>query len=159
MLINKPFRLDEQLRKCLLNQTIRLEEKNIELDLDLDECYIDADEEFLAPVWDNLISNAIKFSPNNGVIGIDLKTLENNDIQVMIWDHGIGMTEETQRHIFDRFYQGETSHIKEGNGLGMTIVSKILKVYNATIAIESKLSKGTKFIITFKNDKKTQKFK
>jgi len=158
-LINKPFRLDEQLRKCLLNQTIRLEEKNIELDLDLDECYIDADEEFLAPVWDNLISNAIKFSPNNGVIGIDLKTLENNDIQVMIWDHGIGMTEETQRHIFDRFYQGETSHIKEGNGLGMTIVSKILKVYNATISIESKLSKGTKFIITFKNDKKTQKFK
>ena len=125
----------------------------------LDECIINADEEFLAPLWDNLISNAIKFSSNNGTIGIDLKTLDNQDIQVTIWDNGIGMNEETQKHIFDRFYQGETSHIKEGNGLGMAIVAKILNVYDATITCESKLSKGTKFIITFINDKKSKKFK
>ena len=113
----------------------------------------------MAPVWDNLISNAIKFSSNSGIIGIDLKTLDNKDIKVVIWDNGIGMTEETQKHVFDRFYQGETSHIKEGNGLGMAIVAKILKVYNASITCESKLSKGTRFIITFKNNKKSQKFK
>ena len=158
-LVNTPFRLDEQIRKSILNHSLQLEEKNIELDLNLDECIIDADEEFLAPVWDNLISNAIKFSSNNGIIGIDLKTLDNKDIKVVIWDNGIGMTEETQKHVFDRFYQGETSHIKEGNGLGMAIVAKILKVYNASITCESKLSKGTRFIITFKNDKKPQKFK
>lgn len=156
---NVPFRLDEQIRKSLLNQSIQLETKNIDLDLNLDECIINADEEFLAPLWDNLISNAIKFSSNNGTIGIDLKTLDNQDIQVTIWDNGIGMNEETQKHIFDRFYQGETSHIKEGNGLGMAIVAKILNVYDATITCESKLSKGTKFIITFINDKKSKKFK
>ena len=70
---------------------------------------------------------------------------------VTIVDHGCGMDEETKKHIFERFYQGETSHNKEGNGLGLTIVTKILQLCNAEIEVESEVNKGSKFTIKFSN--------
>lgn len=146
----KAFRLDEQLRKCILNFSDKLEEKNIELDIDLEDCILNSDEDLLNQVWINLLSNAIKFSHQNGTIKVSLRTQKN--IEVTIEDNGEGMSEETKKHIFDRFYQGETSHSKEGNGLGLTIVCKILKVCNASIQVHSVLGKGTAFVVEFKKN-------
>lgn len=143
----KNYRLDEQLRQSILFLNDEFEKKNIDLDIDLDDCCINNDPDLLEQVWINLLTNAIKFSYPNGTIKVHLKIKDN--IMVSIKDNGIGMDEETQKHIFDRFYQGETSHTKDGNGLGLTIVSKIIRLCNAKIDVKSKENEGTEFIVLF----------
>ncbi len=145
----KFFRLDEQIRMCIVNLTDRIEEKHLDLDIDLEECILYSDEMLLSHVWDNLLSNAIKYSYENSTIGVYLQIKK--EVVVTIVDHGCGMDEETKKHIFERFYQGETSHNKEGNGLGLTIVTKILQLCNAEIEVESEVNKGSKFTIKFSN--------
>lgn len=142
----KNFRLDEQLRLSVLSLNEKLEEKKIDLDVDIDKCVICGDENLLSQVWENLLYNAIKFTPESGKIDIALKQFSDY-VTVSIKDNGIGMSEETQKHIFDKFYQSETSHHYEGNGLGLTIVSKIIKLCNARIEVNSKLNEGTEFIV------------
>ena len=103
------------------------------------------------------IGNAIKFSHKGGQIKIRLKNKDK--IKVLIEDYGIGMSEETKERIFDRFYQGETSHNSQGNGLGLTIVNKIIKLCEGEIYVDSEINKFTRFTIFLKKEKNNEKFK
>ena len=101
-----------------------------------------SDEELLQQVWMNIINNAIKFSNNNGKISVQLKS-HSNYISINIIDYGCGMDEETLKHIFDKFYQGDQSHSKEGNGLGLALVKRIVSLCKGEVTAKSKLNEGT----------------
>jgi len=102
-------------------------------------------------IWNNLISNAIKFTNEKGKIHISLKK-ENENFVVKVSDNGCGMDQETGKHIFDKFYQGDSSHSKEGNGLGLALVKKVIDVLGGTIKVESEVGVGTTFIVSIKED-------
>jgi signal transduction histidine kinase len=140
------YTLDEQIRCCILALEEKLNEKNIELDVDLDEVIITSDESLLEIVWNNLLTNAIKFTDYGGFIKVELK-VTGGIVVVSISDNGCGMSEETSRHIFDRFYQGDTSHSIEGNGLGLSLVKRVVDLIHGEIRVESKLGKGTSFSV------------
>ncbi|WP_368072535.1 sensor histidine kinase [uncultured Clostridium sp.] len=117
------------------------------MNIDLDETSYIGNEELLKQVWVNLIDNAIKFTDKKGRIDIQLMSF--NDCTIFkIKDTGIGMTSETKKHIFDKFYQGDTSHITEGNGLGLTMVNKIINLHKGYIEVKSQHSKGTIITVT-----------
>jgi signal transduction histidine kinase len=101
----------------------------------------------LSQIWLNLFSNAIKFTPKGGCISCSLKADE-QAVTVVISDNGIGMDEDTRRHIFDKFYQGDTSHTGDGNGIGLTIVSRILVLCKGKINVESEAGRGSRFTVT-----------
>ena len=138
--------MDEQIRQSVLVLEPEWDKKKIEFELDLDATKIYGPKDLLAQVWTNLISNAVKFSKNKSKIYISLKK-ENNKSVVKIKDTGIGMNEETQKHIFDKFYQGETTNTQTGNGLGLTITHKIIELYKGEIFVESKEGKGSTFTV------------
>ena len=121
----KPFDLSEQIRKTILMLESAWEEKNISFDLSLPDIQYSGDAGMLFHVWYNLIGNAIKFSEKNSAIRIDLRTAENK-VYVTIEDHGCGIDEQTLPHIFEKFYQGDTSHSADGNGLGLALVKRIV---------------------------------
>ncbi len=143
------YNLAEQIRTVIVSLEKAWTEKDIEFELDLDEIIVKLDEELIAQVWKNLIENAIKFSNQKGTITISLKK-EDNLVVVKIIDNGTGMTEQTKEHLFDKFYQGDSSHSNEGNGLGLALVKKIIDIHNAEINVTSELEKGTTFEIKFK---------
>ena len=123
------------------------ESKGITIDFNIeDDITVNSDSSLLNLVWNNLISNAIKFTPNGGTISFEASDNENWTI-VKISDTGCGMDEETTRHIFEKFYQGDTSHSEKGNGLGLALTKKILDLTGNSINVESKLGKGTTFSI------------
>lgn len=140
------FKLDEQLRQALLLLEPKWSSKNIDLDIDLDPINIYGNEELLIQVWINLLDNAIKFTSSNGLIECKLKQ-SNNWIIAMISDTGVGMSENVQKHIFDKFYQGDKSHSSEGNGLGLALVKRIIDLCGGIIEIQSKEGKGSAFTI------------
>ena len=140
------FLIDEQIRQCIVSLEPEWKEKNIEFDLDLTPIQYYGSKSLMAQVWQNLIDNAIKYSNNEGKISISLKK-ENEKIIIKISDNGIGMNEETQKHIFDKFYQADTSRSSSGNGLGLAIVSKILEISNGSITVESQENKGSTFTV------------
>lgn len=140
------FLLDEQIRQCIVSLEPEWKNKQIDFDLDLIQTKYYGSKSSMALVWQNLIGNAIKFSKNKGKISISIQN-DNDNIVVKIADNGIGMSEETQKHIFDKFYQGDTSRSSAGNGLGLAIVKRILELSNATITVESQEGKGTIFTI------------
>ena len=144
---DKTFRLDEQIRQCIVSLADKIEKKDIELDIDLAEISIVTDEDLLAQVWENLISNAIKFTPDKGKITVNL-IKEKTQAKISIIDSGCGIEEEALKHIFDRFYQADTSHTKEGNGLGLAIVNRILHILDGHIEVSSKIDEGTNFVVT-----------
>lgn len=151
------FALDEQIRQSILSLEPEWKKKNIEFNLNLDACTYFGSEELIAQVWQNLIQNAIKFSKLDDVISISLKEVAGCFV-VTIADNGIGMNEETLKHIFDKFYQGDTSHSKEGNGLGLALVYRILKISGGSISATSKEGEGTTFVVTLaKNQNKEDK--
>ncbi len=128
----------------------RWEKKRIEMDVDVeDRMMIRSDPAMLELVWNNLISNAIKFTPDGGRIGIR-QTSSENQVTVTVTDSGCGMTRETQKHIFDKFYQGDTSHATEGNGLGLALVQRILRLLDGEILVDSKPGKGSRFTVKLK---------
>jgi signal transduction histidine kinase len=139
-----PFDLSEQLRRCLLAFEDILEHKNISFSADLDELMVNYDADILEIVWNNLISNAIKFTKPEGHIALTLKETDGFAV-VTIADNGCGMDAETQKHIFDKFYQGDSSHSQEGNGLGLALVKRAIEIAGGEIAVESTLGKGTRF--------------
>jgi signal transduction histidine kinase len=143
----KEFYLDEQLRKCVLILEKQWSRKRIEFQLNLEETIYYTNEEMLSHVWMNLISNAIKFSYPESTIIISCRAEENKNIIVEITDHGIGINQETMGHIFDKFYQGDKSHILEGNGLGLSIVKRIVELCQGDISVKSEKEKGTTFQI------------
>ncbi len=139
--------LDEQIRNAILLLEKAWDTKNIELDLDLDEITYVFNEEMLFHVWINLFSNAIKFTPEGGRIRCSLKKV-NGDAVVEICDSGIGMEEAVRERIFEKFYQGDTSHAVSGNGIGLNIVQRIVTLAGGSIRVESEMGKGSTFTVT-----------
>ena len=128
-------------------QNAKWKEKNIKFNVNLKEQEFLGEKDLMYQAWMNIIENSIKFSKQDGQIDIKMKTDEKNII-VEIKDYGIGMEEEKVKKIFDRFYQIDKSHTKPGAGLGMTIAKRIIELSNGKIDVESKLNKGTTFIVT-----------
>lgn len=126
------FQLDEQIRESIVALESAWEPKNIEFDVDLDDVVFYGNESLMRHVWDNLIGNAIKFSPENGEIKIRLREDKGNII-FTVADRGPGISENSEKHIFDKFYQEDTSHKEEGNGLGLPLVKRILTIANGKI--------------------------
>lgn len=140
------IRLDEMLAQSLLQFEEKIDEKGLELDCDLKEVYVKSDSNFLEIVWNNLISNAVKFTETGGKIKVTLGA-ENGQAVVKISDTGCGISRETGMHIFDKFYQGETSHAQEGNGLGLALVKKVIDILGGEISVESEEGKGSVFMV------------
>lgn len=140
------YNVSEQIRRVTALLEKRWAEKSIEISYDCDEIYLTGNEELLKQVWINMIDNAIKFSPENSVIEICIWHNEDNIIFTFT-DQGTGMSEETQAHIFDKFYQGDNSHATKGNGLGLALVRKIIELHGGNIRVAQSTSKGTTFEI------------
>ena len=148
----KEFNLTESITNQILQYESIIDKKEIDLNCDLeDDIYIFNEENYLELIWSNLISNAIKFTDNKGSINISLLKL-NDEVIFKIKDTGCGIDTETGKHIFDKFYQGDTSHSKEGNGLGLALVKQVIDVLGGSIKVESELGVGTTFIVTIKED-------
>ena len=141
------FWLDEQIRTCLVLLEKQWGPKDIELNLELDEVKYYFNENMLSQVWLNLFGNAIKFTPEGGTLTCTLSA-DSKHVTVSIRDTGIGMSRDTIRHIFDKFYQGDTSHTGDGNGIGLNIVSRILYLCGGTISVESEVGSGSVFTVT-----------
>ncbi len=140
------FDLDEQIRGCILLLEKGWSDKNIELDIELDRIKYYFNEEMLSHVWVNLLSNAIKFTHEGGCISCRL--YENDDkVIYVISDNGIGMTDETKARIFEKFYQGDTSHTGLGNGVGLNIVHRIVTLAGGEISVDSTYGEGSKFTV------------
>lgn len=148
MVLNqKEFRLDEQIRRVILLLEESWAKKNIQFDMELPRQMLYGSEALLEQVWGNIIDNAIKYSPENGVIGIRMADTE-DWLTVSITDHGEGMTAEVQKHIFEKCYQGDPSHKAEGNGLGLALVKRIMDICHGTVTVESSVGQGTTFTIS-----------
>lgn len=141
------FALDEQLRRVIVVLGQQLAKKELELDIGLDACTITANQELLQQVWMNLLGNAIKFTPDGGRIGVALEDGP-DAARVVIRDTGIGMRAETIRRIFDKFYQDDHSRSADGNGLGLSLVKRIVELYGGTVEVASEVGKGSSFTIT-----------
>ena len=136
-----------QLTDCIIQFDNRFEEKNIELEVDIeDEAFSYGDTELMELVWNNLLSNAVKFTEINGTIEIKEYT-EGDRIYVSVSDNGCGMSEETQHRIFDKFYQGDTSHSTEGNGLGLALAYRVVSLMGGQIKVTSKEGVGSTFTV------------
>lgn len=141
------YRLDEQIRKCILALENKWEPKEIEFDLDLPEIFYYGSLSLLDQVWLNLLDNAIKHSSHGGCIRISI-TEKNDSLVIVLSDQGCGMSEEIQKHIFEKFYQGDMSRKTEGNGLGLALVKRILDLCKGQITVTSFPGKGAEFVIT-----------
>lgn len=142
----KEYRLDEQIRKSILMLESNWVVKNIEFDMDLPAMVYYGSESLLEQVWSNILDNAIKHSHEGGVIHVSMQ-LSNHQLSVTIKDHGIGMTEEIQNHIFEKFYQGDSSRKTDGNGLGLALVKRIIDLCKGTITVESAPEAGSSFTV------------
>jgi signal transduction histidine kinase len=143
------YDLGEQLCECLLQFEGAWEKKNLEIRTDIEEdVVISSDPELLSLVWSNLFSNAVKFTDEGGEISVSLKR-DGDQITVCISDTGCGMTAETGAHIFEKFYQGDTSHTTQGNGLGLALVKKVVDIVHGEISVESVYGQGSTFTVRF----------
>jgi len=146
------YDLGEQLCEAILQYEHIWEKENIELQTDLAEnVIIKADAELLNLVWNNLLSNAFKFTPTGGTVTISLAADVNSAV-VTIKDSGCGMTQEVLEHIFEKFYQGDTSHATQGNGLGLALVKRVIDIVEGDIQVKSLPNQGTSFIITLRRN-------
>lgn len=146
------YDLCRQLSDCLLTFEYELERKHIEVHMDIeDKAMVKTEEDLMQIVWNNLFSNAIKFMEPGGSIYIKQQS-EDDSILVEVRDTGCGMTEETLQHIFDKFYQGDTSHSQEGNGLGLALAYRIMEKTGGTISVTSKVKEGTSFFVRIPKD-------
>lgn len=142
--------LDKQLREVVRKYRWLLEEKEITLSMDLETVNVQGDPAFLEKVWENLLSNALKYTPSGGIVNIHLAELASR-VEVSIEDNGIGIEESKQRHIFERFYRVDNSRTSdiEGTGLGLSIVQQVVKLHKGEIQVESEVGIGTKITVLF----------
>ncbi len=141
------YDLGEQLCQCLLSFEDVWEGKDLELETDLAEgVLIESDPELLTLVWNNLISNAMKFTPACGRVAVNLETAEDFAV-VRITDTGCGIPPEVGEHIFEKFYQGDTSHATQGNGLGLALVKRVVDIVGGDISVDSEVGKGSSFAV------------
>ena len=143
----KPYKLDEQLRKCVIMLSDGWNEKHLNFSGDMDEIVYNGNEEIMQHLWLNLLSNAIKFTPDGGDIEVTLSKL--NDMAVVsIADTGVGMDEETIKHIFEKYYQGDAGRKQNGLGFGLSLVHRIVELCGGTITVKSSLDEGSTFTVT-----------
>lgn len=136
-----------QLEACILNYEEMWDEKDLDLEVDLEEkTVVDADKSLMELVWNNLLSNAIKFTEPGGRVAVR-QMFSDGYAVVEVTDTGCGMSRESIRHIFDKFYQGDTSHSQEGNGLGLALVRRILVLMNGEISVVSEAGSGSTFTV------------
>ena len=141
------YDLGEQLCECLLAFEDAWEKKGLEIKTEIEEnVVIHADSEMLSLVWNNLFSNAVKFTEAGGTVSLSLKS-EGDFAVVKISDTGCGISRETGMHIFEKFYQGDTSHATKGNGLGLALVKRVMDITGGDISVESELGKGSTFTV------------
>lgn len=141
------YNLSEQLCQCLLLFEELWEKKNIRLDVEIpDEVMIRSDPDLLEHVWSNLLSNAMKFTPEGGSVSVSL-VVEEKTAVVTVSDTGCGMTAEQGRHIFEKFYQADTSHATRGNGLGLALVKRVVDITGSSISVQSAPGKGSSFTV------------
>ena len=141
------FDLGEQLCECLLQYENVWEKANIEIETDIaEDVKVKADAELLSHVWNNLFSNAFKFTPSGGTVTVSLTATDNHAV-VKVTDTGCGMTPEVGAHIFEKFYQGDTSHSVQGNGLGLALVKRVIDIMQGEIGVESAVGKGSTFTV------------
>ena len=141
------FDLGEQLCESLLQYESTWERKNIEIETDIAEnVLVSADAELLSLVWNNLFSNAFKFTEDSGKVALTL-TADETYATVKVSDTGCGMSAEVGAHIFEKFYQGDTSHATQGNGLGLPLVKRVVDIMQGEIGVESAVGVGTTFTV------------
>ena len=143
------FPLHEALAEAVLALEDWLDKKGLEVDCDFDEVEIFSSKSCLELVWNNLLSNAIKFTDEGGKISVTLRRNGGNAV-FSVKDTGCGISPEVGAHIFDKFYQGDTSHSQEGNGLGLALVKKVIDVLGGEISVRSEEGKGSEFTVTLK---------
>jgi two-component system phosphate regulon sensor histidine kinase PhoR len=145
----RPYRLDKQLRSLILACEPQWMEKELELDVALDEVSLTADEDLLSQVWINLLHNGIKFTPAGGCLRIGLRQA-GDQVEVQVADSGIGIAAADQAHIFERFYKADPARRRTegGNGLGLSIAKKIVELHHGGIAVASQLGEGATFTVT-----------
>ena len=143
------YNLGEQLRRCAVTFEDLWEKKNITFEADIDDLKICYNADMLELVWNNLISNAVKFTGAGGKIMVSLKAQAGYAVAA-VTDTGIGIDKTAQKHIFDKFYQGDTSHAQEGNGLGLALVKKTIDLLGGTVTVDSETGHGTTFTVCLK---------
>ena len=144
------FDLGEQLCECLLGFENAWEAKKLEIETEIEDgVNVESDPELLSLVWNNLFSNAIKFTEEGGTIGLKLHT-ENGQAVIAVSDTGCGISPEVGAHIFEKFYQGDTSHATQGNGLGLALVKRVVDIIGGEISVSSELGKGSTFTVRIK---------
>lgn len=143
-------RLDEMLAEAVLGFEELIEQKELTLSCELDEATVVSSKSYLEIVWNNLLSNAVKFTEKGGTIGVSVKKSADGAI-VTVSDTGCGISPETGARIFDKFYQGDTSHSGEGNGLGLALVKKVIDVLGGEISVSSEVGKGSVFTIVLRD--------
>ena len=141
------YDLGEQLAECLLGFEDTWEKKNIDIETDLAEgVFVESDGELLSLVWNNLFSNALKFTEPGGRVSVALEVAGDFAV-VRVRDTGCGISPETGRHIFEKFYQGDTSHASQGNGLGLALVKRVIDIVGGEISVQSEVGKGSTFTV------------
>lgn len=141
----KVYNLTEQICECLLGFEQAWEKKSLEIETDLEEdVLICQDAELLSLVWNNLFSNAVKFCREKGKVSVVVKK-EENGVLVTVSDEGCGINPEVGAHIFEKFYQGDTSHATQGNGLGLALVKRVIDIVGGEIHVQSILGEGSTF--------------
>lgn len=148
------YDLDEQIRTCVLRLESQWSARRLIFELDLPRLPCRNNSEMMEHVWMNLLGNAIKFSRDGGAVFINGKR-EDNRITVTVRDEGIGIRPEDQAHIFDKFYQGDSSHAAAGNGLGLALVHRIVQLSGGQISVESTSGRGSSFRLTLPDGRAT----
>ena len=146
------FNLGEQLYECLLGSENIWGSKDLQIDTEIeDDVYVEADGELITLVWNTLFSNAMKFTEPGGSVSLRLQA-DGDMAVVQVSDTGCGISPEVGTHIFEKFYQGDTYHSTQGNGLGLALVKRVVDINGGDISVESALGKGSSFTVTLRRE-------